>query len=264
MTSIHQNVGCSPIKPSFKGTNTEVIAQTIDWLEEAKNRGYDEDSFHSLESMTEKMSDGPLKTFAKIAAIVGGAAALSKAGAAKLLQKTNSPMIKEHIMMPLTKLTNKGLQGLTKFINENPNIGKKSIKGFVMKNAKKGMEYVDIYAMRGTEKALNEIETQLTTKRNSISKAIKKAAAKAGNTLTPKQLEVEIEKRIAAGKSKAAIEYKTLLEQKNLIGTDNLIKKLTSNTAAVAGGTTAVIGANRDKDGDGIADIGQHKISVSE
>ena len=68
MTSIHQSVGCSPIKPSFK-SNQDVMTAAADWLESAGLNGYDEASFRDLEGVADKMNDGPIKTFAKIAAI---------------------------------------------------------------------------------------------------------------------------------------------------------------------------------------------------
>ncbi len=260
MTSIHQSVGCSPIKPSFKG-NQDVLNAAADWLENAGARGYDEDSFHSLEGVADKMNDGPIKTFAKIAAIAGAAGLAGKKGLQTAYTKfSNNPQIKEHIMQPVIKFADKGLQKLNKFITENPAVGKKSIKGFIMTNAKKGMEALNDYAQKGTEAVKEGFDKQIESIKKATANAIKKAAEKDGKVLTDKQLAAEVTKKLA-GKSKQAENYKKLVEQKKLADTDNLIKKVSTDVAGISAGTTAAVAANKDKDGDGIADIGQHSAA---
>ena len=260
MTSIHQSVGCSPIKPSFKG-NQDVLNAAADWLEAAGANGYNEDSFHSLEGVADKMNDGPIKTFAKIAAIAGAAGLAGKKGLQAAYTKfSNNPQVREHIMQPITKLADKGLQKLNRFVTQNPAVGQKSLKGFIMTNAKKGMEALNDYAQKGTEAVKDGIDKQLEGIRKAAANAVKKAAAKDGKTLTDKQITAEVTKRLA-GKSKQAENYKKLVEQKNLASTDNLIKKVSTDVAGISAGTTAAVAANRDKDGDGIADIGQHSAA---
>ena len=239
MTSIHQSVGCSPIKPSFKG-NQDVLNAAADWLENAGARGYDEDSFHSLE---------------------GAAGLAGKKGLQTAYTKfSNNPQIKEHIMQPVIKFADKGLQKLNKFITENPAVGKKSIKGFIMTNAKKGMEALNDYAQKGTEAVKEGFDKQIESIKKATANAIKKAAEKDGKVLTDKQLAAEVTKKLA-GKSKQAENYKKLVEQKKLADTDNLIKKVSTDVAGISAGTTAAVAANKDKDGDGIADIGQHSAA---
>ena len=259
MTSIHQ-VGCSPIKPSFKG-NTDVLNAAADWLENAGARGYDEDSFHSLEDVADKMSDGPFKTFTKIAAIAAAAGIAGKAGLQKAITKaSNNEAVRTHVMQPMTRFVNKSLQKLTKFVNESPSVGKKSIKGFIMTNAKKGLEALDGYAQKGTEAIKETLTQKIDSIKKSAENAVKKAAEKDGKKLTAKQIATEVQKKLA-GKSKQAEHYKQLLEQRDLVATDNLIKKVSSTTAGISAGTTAAVAANKDKDGDGIADIGQHSAA---
>ena len=57
------------------------------------------------------------------------------------------------------------------------------------------------------------------------------------------------------------MKYKKLVEENKLADADNLVKKVSGNIAGISAGTTAAIAANRDKDGDGIADIGQHSAA---
>ena len=258
MTSIHQSVGCSPIKPSFK-SNQDVMTAAADWLESAGLNGYDEASFRDLEGVADKMNDGPIKTFAKIAAIATAAGLAGKKGLQATYNKiSNNPQVREHVMTPITKLADKGLQKLTKFINENPSVGKKSIKGFIMTNAKKGMASLQEYAQRGTDAAREALNKQIEGIKKSAANAVRKAAEKDGKTLTDKQVAAEVAKKLS-GKSKQAANYQKLVEQRDLAATDNLIQKVTTDIAGVSAGTTAAVAANRDKDCDGIADIGQHK-----
>ena len=86
------------------------------------------------------------------------------------------------------------------------------------------------------------------------------SAQKEGKTLTDKQIAAEVTKKLA-GKSKQAVNYQKLVEQRDLAATDNLIKKVSTDVAGLSAGTTAAVAANRDKDGDGIADIGQHSAA---
>ncbi len=260
MTSIHQNVGCSPIKPSFKG-NQDVLNAAADWLESAGANGYDEYSFHNLEGVADKMSDGPLKTFAKIAAIAGAAGLAGKKGLQAAYTKfSNNPQIREYIMLPMTRFADKGLQKLNKFVAENHSVGKKSFKGFIMTNAKKGIDALNDYAQKGTGTLIEGLDKQIAGIKKSATSAIKKAAQKKGQVLNEKELAVAVEEKLA-GKSQQAKNYKRLVEERNLAATDNLIKKVSTDVAGISAGTTAAIAANRDKDGDGIADIGQHSVA---
>lgn len=259
MISSNTSIGCSPIKPSFK-QNAEVLTATADWLESAQERGYDEHSFNTIDDITDKMSDGPLKTFTKIAGIAIAAGIAGKKGAQKAYEKfAKNATVNEKIFQPITKLVNKGYQKVSKLINESPLIGEQSIKGFVMTNLKKGAEAIETYAKKGTDTAVQEIDVQLNKIKESIIKSIKTSSTKNNKKLTEKQIVAELEKRLA-GNSNQAQEYRKLAEQKELIVTDNLIKKVTGDTAALSAGTTAAVTANKDRDGDGIADIGQHKI----
>ena len=260
MTSIQQSVGCSPIKPSFKG-NQDMLNSVADWLETAGTRGYDEDTFHSLEGVADKMNDGPIKTFAKIAAIAAAAGLAGKKGLQTAYTKfSNNQQVREHVMQPIAKLANNCLQRLNKFITENPAVGQKSVKGFIMTNAKKGMQALNEYAQKGSEAVQEGLNKQIEGIKKSATNAVKKAAEKEGKTLTDKQIAAEVTKKLA-GKSKQAVNYQKLVEQRDLAATDNLIKKVSTDVAGLSAGTTAAVAANRDKDGDGIADIGQHSAA---
>lgn len=260
MTSIQQNVGCSPIKPSFK-SNQDVLNAAADWLEAAGSNGYDEYSFHTLENVADKMNDGPLKTFTKILGIAGFAAFTGKQGFQGVYTKfSNNPQIREYLMKPVIRFVDTGVNKLTKFIKESPDIGNKSFKGFIMTNAKKGMDAFHEFAQKGSETAKEAIRTDIKNTRKEIIDTIKATAEKEGKTLNNKALIAAYRKEIK-GTSEQAMKYRKLVEENKLADADNLVKKVSGNIAGISAGTTAAIAANRDKDGDGVADIGQHSVA---
>lgn len=260
MTSIQQGVGCSPIKPSFK-SNQEVLNAAADWLEATGSNGYDEYSFHTLENVADKMNDGPLKTFTKILGIAGAAAFTGKQGLQTLYTKlSNNTQAREYLMKPVIRLVDTGMNKLTKFIKESPEIGNKSFKGFIMTNAKKGMDAFNEFAQKGSETAKETLRADIKNLKNEIIDTIKAAAAKEGKTLNDKALVAAYRKELK-GTSEQVMKYKKLVEENKLADADNLVKKVSGNIAGISAGTTAAIAANRDKDGDGIADIGQHSAA---
>ena len=129
-----------------------------------------------------------------------------------------------------------------------------------MTNAKKGMDAFNEFAQKGSERAKETLRADIKNLKNEIIDTIKAAAAKEGKTLNDKALIAAYRKELK-GTSEQVMKYKKLVEENKLADADNLVKKVSGNIAGISAGTTAAIAANRDKDGDGIADIGQHSAA---
>jgi hypothetical protein len=209
----------------------------INLLEDFNSDGFTERNINQMTGMTEKMHDGPMKSFLKILGIaattfIGFKGATSKA--AKAL--TKNATIQKKIIAPITKFVSKQLDKLTKFLNKNEYLKEnaKGVKPFIYKNVKRGLDALKSYGEKGTEKLLSSIDDQLKTIRKEL-KEIGKV-----NTSRAKELKEQA---------------KMLTERKKLVATENLITKVTTNVAAAGAGAEAAVIATKDSDENGIADI---------
>lgn len=239
------SINCSPIKPQNHQSfgNREVLAATSAWLDEVNNGQLTEDNFIELQDITDKMNDGPLKTFGKILAIGGAAFVGIKAGSAKIAGKvTNNPTIQKSVTRPMTKFVQNGLETLGTKLKTSKYFGEtaKGFKSYIVNNTAKALDYIEKYGQKGSEKITKNINAEL------------------------KRLRAELKRPKISESRKESIQetIKLLKERKQFAGTENLITKATTTTAATGAGTIAVVEANKDRDGDGVADIGQHKQSA--
>ena len=76
------SMNCSPIKPQKNQTfgNREVLTAATEWMEGIDKDNLSEENFTDLNHVTDKMHDGPLKTFLTILAIGGAAFLATKKG----------------------------------------------------------------------------------------------------------------------------------------------------------------------------------------
>lgn len=255
------SINCSPMKPavSFGKTQTaETLSAAADLMDSFEDGDLTEGKFGDLTKFSEKLSDGPFKTFLKIAGIAGASAIALKLGANKVVSSAiKNPAVNEKVVKPITVYTDKALKFLSTNLTEKANAlkDKKGIKPFLTKYSNKAMEWVDTYGKRGTEEATKAIEKGMNDILANTRKSVIKAAK--GKTLPEKEIVKLVEEKLA-GTTKKALEYQALNQQKQFLSTENLIKKTIGNGAAIGAGTTAAVQANKDRDGDGIADIGQH------
>lgn len=239
------SINCSPIKPQVNQSfgNREVMAATSTWLDDINGDQLTEDNFIGLQDITEKMNDGPLKTFGKIFAIAGASFAAIKTGSSKIANKVaKNPTIQKNVTAPLTKLVQSGLETLGTKLKASKYFGEsaKGIKSYVVNNTAKALGYIEKYGQRGSENIIKNIDADLLKLRTELKRP-----------------------KLSAARKEAINESINLLkERKQFAATENLITKATTTTAATGAGTIAVVEANKDRDGDGVADIGQHKQSA--
>lgn len=235
------SINCSPIKPQVHQSfgNREVLAAAADWIDEIEGGQLTEDNFVNLQNMTEKMNDGALKTFTKILAIGGASFAAIKAGSSKIAGKVvNNKTIQKSVTKPLTKLVQTGLETASTKIKASKYFGEniKGVKAYIVNTADKALNGIKKYGERGADNLVQNIDTQLTTLRADLKKA---------------------KSQVKKDEIKEAIT--NLIERKKYAATENLITKVSTTTAATGAGTVAVVEANKDRDGDGVADIGQRR-----
>lgn len=257
------SINSTPIKPPISfGQNqkAEDLKAAASWIKGVNDEGFTEDKFNDLQGFSEKMSDGPFKTFAKIFGIAGAACVAIKLGANKAIKAVSSNQtVRQSVIKPLSTHVDKGLRYLSETAAKSAEALKKEkgVKPFIAKYSNKAMEWVNTYAKRGTEGAFEAIEKEIKAVESYVKTSISSAAKKKGEKITEKQLAKLVQEKLA-GDSKKAIEYKELLQKKSFLSTENLLTKTAGNGAGAIAGTTAAIEANKDRDGDGIADIGQH------
>lgn len=233
------STNCSPIKPQIHQSfgNREVMAATADWLDTVDGE-LTEDSFIGLQDITQKMNDGPLKTFAKILAIGGASFAAIKTGSSKIVGKVaNNATIQKTVTKPVTKFVSKGLETIGNKVRNSQYFGEnvKGFKAYIVNTAEKALKGIENYGQRGSEALTQNIDAQLTKARGELKKA--KSQIKKD----------QLKETIAS-----------LVERKKYAATENLITKVSTTTAATGAGAAAIVEANKDRDGDGVADIGQH------
>lgn len=238
MTTIN-SMNCSPIKPQVHQSfgRNEVITAAADWLDEIEGGQLTEDNFNGLKDVSEKMHKGPLKTFTTILGIVGAAFIGAKKGSAKIAQKvTNNPTIQKNVTKPLSKFVQQGIETATKKLTESRYFGEnmKGVKSYLVNNTVKGIKAIKKYGERGSEKLINNIDKQLTSLRADLKKA-----------------------QTDAKKESIKEAINILKDRKKYAATENLITKVTTTGAATGAGTVAVVEANKDRDGNGIADIAE-------
>lgn len=262
------SVNCSPIRPSFQGRNDDkaakkierekFIAATTDLLDTMDENGFDETSFTKLDNLTAQMHDGPLKTFAKITALAGGAAAAGKIGLSKVITSaTKNKAMQEYIILPMTKGLKHTLEKIENNAVNSKNYTKNNIKGFVAKSTKQMTDWIETYGNKGSTKVKDSIDTEIAQFKVKIADRIRNEALDANKTLDETTVSKMVEEKLS-GKTKEAATYKTLLQRKELASTENLIKKAVGNVGAAAAGIGAVVEANRDEDKNGVPDIAQH------
>ncbi len=234
------SANCSPIKPQNNKSfgRNDAVEATANWLDSIDGNELTEDNFIGLQSVSDKLHDGPLKTFTKILGIGGASFAAMKVGSTRIANKViDNKYFQQNVMKPVTKFIHNGLDDLTAKIRSNPNYGE-NIKGwnaYFVNTADRMLNGVKKYAERGSENIVQNLDDQVVRLKNKLdkTKSIKK-------------------------KNEIKAEINQLLERQKYAAEENLIKKATTTTAATGVGTTAVIGANKDSDGNGIADIGEH------
>lgn len=233
------STNCSPIrpKPNQNFGRGEMITATADWLENIDTDNITEDNFIGLDRLSNKMHDGPLKTFAKILSIGGTAFLAAKAGSAKVATKiANNKMISRNVSTPVIRFVKNSMTAAQKALKENPLFGEqnKGFKAYFVNTAARSLDAIEKYGKRGSEKLVKNIELEMKELKE-LQKGTK------GTELA------EIKENLAA-----------LAERKRNATTENLITKITTNTVGAGAGTVAVVEANKDRDNNGIADIGEH------
>lgn len=257
------SMNCTPIKPtSFKGTDkTATLSASADLLNSFEEDGLTENNFNNLKDISEDLHDGPLKTFAKIAGIAGGAAIAAKLTTAKLLTKiTKSKTIQNNVAQPAVKSLSKALSTAKNNIAKSKHLGEKTVKGFFVNNTNKFLNWLDKYGQTGVEDTIKNIDKDMNKIANATKASIKASAKKNNKVLSEDQLKQLLKEKLS-GNTDSAKKYQALAEQRATVPTDNIIKKTTGNVIATGTGVTAVVEANKDKDGNGVADIAQHKSS---
>lgn len=235
------STNCSPIrpKPHQNFGRGEMLTATADWLENIDTDNITEDNFIGLDNLSSKMHDGPLKTFAKILSIGGTAFLAAKAGSTKVANKiANNKMISKNVSTPVIEFVKTSMTKAQKALKENPLHGEhnKGFKAYFVNTASKGLDAIEKYGKRGSEKLVKNIEQEIKDL-----KELQKGAK--GTELN------EIKDNINA-----------LMKRKRNAATENLITKITTNTVGAGAGTVAVVEANKDRDNNGIADIGEHDV----
>ena len=235
---LHINsVKCSPIKPNNSQSfgRNDVLEATADWLGNVDAENLNEDNFNGLGYISDKMHDGPLKTFAKILSIGGAAFFAGKAGAAHTVNKlTNNKIISKNISLPITKFVDKTLKAARKSLQSNANFGAelKGFKSYVVNTAEKLLAELENFGKNGAGKVKERIESQIALIRETSGKKLSDSAKKT---------------------------IECLNERKKYAATENLINQVMTNTAGVGAGTVAVVEANKDRNKNGIPDIGEHR-----
>ena len=148
----------------------------------------------------------------------------------------NNKMISKNISTPVIKFVKESMTGAKKALQSSPLFGEqnKGFKAYFVNTAVKSLDAIEKYGKRGSEKLVKNIDLEIKEL-----KELQKGAK--GTELA------EIKENIAA-----------LAERKRNAATENLITKVTTNTVGAGAGTVAVVEANRDRDNNGIADIGEH------
>lgn len=231
------STNCSPIKPRYNQNfgRSEVLTATVDWLEDVDGTNLNEGNFSGLNRLSDKMHDGPLKTFAKILGIGGAAFFAGKAGASKAVNKlVDNRIISKNIATPFAKYLDGAMKSAKKALKANPHFGEeaKGFKSIVVNSLVKGIDELEKFGKKGSHELIENIESKIQSLKESMQGATKAEIKKATDNL---------------------------IQRKKYAPTENLIKKITTNTAGLGAGTVAVVEANKDRDKNGIADIGERR-----
>lgn len=226
---------CSPIKPNNSQSfgRNDVLTATADWLENVDAENLNEGNFNGLGYISEKMHDGPLKTFAKILSIGGAAFFAGKTGTTHTVNKlTNNKIIAKNISLPVTKFIDKSLKTARESLKANPNYGAelKGFKSYVVNSTEKLLAELENFGKSGADKVKERIQNQIKIIKDSSGKKLSESAKKT---------------------------IECLNERKKYAATENLINQVTANTVGVGAGTVAVVEANKDRNKNGIPDIGE-------
>lgn len=233
------SINSTPIKPHHSQSfgRNDVMTATAEWLEEVQDGNLTETNFKNLDNVAEKMHDGPFKTFVKILSIGGGAFAAAKIGSTKIINNlSKNPTVSKTVVEPLTKAVHGAIEVATEKLQTSKYFGEanKGFKPFVVNNLAKGLDLVKTYGQRGVENVQEVLSAQI------------------------KDLRAKAKGLSNVDKVKYTQEIKNLKERMKYAPAENLVKKVTSTTAGAGAGTIAVVEANKDANGNGIADIAEH------
>lgn len=190
-----QSVGCAPIKPSFKRTNTETLERTTQLLRESNGlKNLDEDAVEKLKGIVsdievnpESKVQGPLKTLVLSVLTLATGTLLSRGTATKLFYTVKD---KQFVQNGFTKLGNKMS---TAILNAAEKAKNNESAGTVRKYFFKGVNYLVEQTGRFSEKGLDKQSPEFVTKvgENLVKKAVQATGSAVGLTTTGAALAVD-------------------------------------------------------------------------
>lgn len=190
-----QSVGCAPIKPSFKRTNTETLERTTQLLRESNGlKNLDEDTVEKLKGIVsdievnpESKVQGPLKTLVLSVLTLATGTLLSRGTATKLFYTVKD---KQFVQSGFSKL---GQSMASAIASAAEKAKTNESAGTVRKYFFKGVNYLAEQTGRFSEKGLDKQSPEFVTKvgENLVKKAVQATGSAVGLTTTGAALAVD-------------------------------------------------------------------------
>lgn len=190
-----QTVSCSPIKPSFKRTNTDTLERTTQLLRESKGlKNLDEDTVEKLKGIVSDIEvnpnskvQGPLKTLALSCLTLATGTLLSRGTATKFFYMIKDKNIAKKGFEKLGKSLSTSIVNIANKTKENESAGA------VRKYCFKGLNYIAEQIGRFSEKGLDKQSPEFVTRvgEKIVKKAVQATGSAVGLTTTGAALAVD-------------------------------------------------------------------------
>ena len=190
-----QTVSCSPIKPSFKRTNTETLERTTQILRESNGlKNLDEDTVEKLKGIVsdievnpESKVQGPLKTLVLSCLTLATGTLLSRGTATKLFYTVKDKQFVQNSFAKIGKSMIKGIANTAEKAQANESAG------VARKYFFKGVNYIAEQISRFSENGLDKQSPEFVTKvgEKIVKKVVQATGSAVGLTTTGAALAVD-------------------------------------------------------------------------
>lgn len=190
-----QSVGCAPIKPSFKRTNTETLEKTTQLLRESNGlKNLDEDTVEKLKGIVNDIEvnpdskvQGPLKTLVLSVLTLATGTLLSRGTATKLFYTVKDKKIVKNGFSKLGNSMSSAIANAAEKAKNNESAGT------VRKYFFKGVDYLAEQVGKFSEKGIDKQSPEFAMKvgENIVKKAVQATGSAVGLTTTGAALAID-------------------------------------------------------------------------